>query len=352
MNVIVSFLAVILLMIIAYVGVDGLDLRVVFGVIVPYLAVFAFFAGLVYRIVDWAKSPVPFRIPTTGGQEKSFDWIKQSKLDNPSSTSGVVGRMILEVLAFRSLFRNTKLDFREGPRISYSSEKFLWLFAILFHYSFLTVLVRHLRFFTDPVPVWVTGVANLDSLFKVEPFEGFLSMGLPAVLLSGLILGGAVTLLLVRRLVIPGVRYISLAADYFPLFLILAICGTGIAMRYGIGVSIVDIKKLTMGLVQFSPALPEGVSVWFYVHLFLVCTLFAYIPFSKITHMAGIFMSPTRNLANTSRSKRHVNPWNYPVKVHSYEAYEDDFRENMIEVGLPVDKMPEPSDDDEQGEKE
>ena len=37
-----------------------------------------------------------------------------------------------------------------------------------------------------------------------------------------------------------------------------------------------------------------------------------------------------------------MNPWNYPVKVHTYEEYEDEFREKMIGVGLPVDKMPEP----------
>jgi nitrate reductase gamma subunit len=38
-----------------------------------------------------------------------------------------------------------------------------------------------------------------------------------------------------------------------------------------------------------------------------------------------------------------VNPWNYPVKVHTYEEYEDDFREKMIEAGLPVEKMPKNS---------
>jgi hypothetical protein len=41
---------------------------------------------------------------------------------------------------------------------------------------------------------------------------------------------------------------------------------------------------------------------------------------------------------NTSRSERHVNPWDYPVKVHTYTEYEDHFREAMKEVGLPVEK--------------
>jgi hypothetical protein len=29
--------------------------------------------------------------------------------------------------------------------------------------------------------------------------------------------------------------------------------------------------------------------------------------------------------------------------VHTYEEYEDEFRDKMVEVGLPVEKMPEPA---------
>jgi nitrate reductase gamma subunit len=95
-----------------------------------------------------------------------------------------------------------------------------------------------------------------------------------------------------------------------------------------------------MGLISFHPVVPDGISSFFFLHLFLVCVLFAYFPFSKLMHFAGIFLSPTRNLSNNSRMKRHINPWNYPVKYHTYEEYEDDFREKMIEAGLPVDKQP------------
>jgi nitrate reductase gamma subunit len=98
---------------------------------------------------------------------------------------------------------------------------------------------------------------------------------------------------------------------------------------------------LAMGLVTFHPTIPEGVGAIFYVHLFFVSVLLAYFPFSKLMHLGGIFLSPTRNLTTNTRAVRHVNPWNYPVKVHTYEAYEDDFREKMVEAGLPVDKMPE-----------
>jgi hypothetical protein len=55
--------------------------------------------------------------------------------------------------------------------------------------------------------------------------------------------------------------------------------------------------------------------------------------------MAGVFLSPTRNLANSNRRVRHVNPWDYPVKVHAYEEYEDDLRDKMKAAGIPVEKQ-------------
>ena len=80
------------------------------------------------------------------------------------------------------------------------------------------------------------------------------------------------------------------------------------------------------------------------MHLFLVSVLIAYFPFSKLMHMGGIFLSPTRNLANNSRMRRHVNPWNYDVKVHTYEEYEDEFRPVMMAAGLPVEKAESAND--------
>jgi nitrate reductase gamma subunit len=313
-----------------------LGLKVLFGVIIPYAAMLTFFAGLVYRVVDWARSPVPFKIPTTCGQEKSLPWIKTNKVDNPCSGGAVVLRMIFEILTFRSLFRNMKLDYRQGPTIRYSSEKFLWLFAMMFHWAFLVVLIRHLRLFTEPISLWLIKLEHLDGFMEFNLAS--YGIGLPTLQLSGLVLLGGVTLLLLRRIVIPSVRYISLAADWFPLLLITGIALTGILSRYIIRVDVVKVKELAMGLATFHPVVPDGISVWFYIHFFLVCVLFAYFPFSKLMHLGGVFLSPTRNMVNDSRAKRHVNPWNYPVKTHDYHEYEDDFREVMIEAGLPVEK--------------
>ena len=312
-----------------FLGVKAAGLTYFFGVVIPYIAIFTFIGGFTFRILQWARTPVPFSIPTTAGQQKSLPWIKHSKLDNPSTPAGVVGRMILEVLLFRSLFRNTKLEKYDGPKLAYQWEKWLWLFAILFHYSFLVIFVRHLRFFTEPVPGFVHALDSVD---------GMLQIGLPGLYISDLIFIAAVTFLFLRRVVIPQVRYISLPADYFPLFLLLALGLSGIFMRYFTKVDILKVKELALGIVTFHPVVPEGIGVLFFIHLFLICTLFIYVPFSKLMHLGGVFLSPTRNMPNDSRIVRHINPWNYPVKTHTYEEYEDHFREKMIEAGLPVDK--------------
>ena len=151
---------------------------------------------------------------------------------------------------------------------------------------------------------------------------------------------GAALFLLARRFVLPQLRYISLATDYFPLFLVIGIAMTGILMRYTVWrVDITAVKDLCMGLMGFRPEAPAGtIGPLFYIHLTLVSVLFAYLPFSKLSHMAGVWLSPTRNMLGASRIIRHVNPWNYPVPVHTYEEYEDDFREKMKGVGIPVEK--------------
>lgn len=327
-----SFLAVAALALIAWVGCDLLGLQVLFGVVLPYIAVVVFFVGFFIRMMDWARSTVPFRIPTTAGQAKSLPWIKPNKIDSPYTTGGVVARMFFEVAAFRSLFRNTRMRVNPDGRISYDLELWLWLFALAFHYTFLVVILRHARFFLEPLPLPFEVLEKIDT---------FIQIGHPVISMSSFVLLGTVLFLFLRRVYLPNIRMISLASDFFPLFLIFGIVLTGILMRYFTKIDVVAAKELTYGLVSFSlptMAKMQEIGSIFYIHVFFVSVLLAYFPWSKLMHMGGIFLSPTRNMANNSRAVRHVNPWNYPVNVHTYEEYEDDFREKMIEAGLPVDK--------------
>ena len=326
-----SFLVVLALIIIPWLGA-GAGMGALFGIALPYIAIIIFMVGFVTKVVGWAKRPVPFCIPTTAGQQKSLPWIKNNPWDNPYNASGVFMRMVFEVLTFRSLFRNTavKLD-QNGPKVGYSSEKSLWLFALIFHYSFLAILIRHLRFFTNPVPMFVE---------KAEFFDSILQIGLPVMYQTDAMILLGLLFLLARRVFDGKVRYISLMQDYFPLLLLIGIAITGVWMRYVVKVDVIAVKELAMSLVTLHPALPkQSLDPSFYAHLTLVCALFAYFPFSKLMHMGGVFLSPTRVLPNMSRRAMWVNPWNDPsIKPHSYQDYENDYREKMIEAGLPVEK--------------
>jgi len=329
MKALVSFIAVLLLVLVAYAGASVAGLRFLFGVIIPYAAFIIFVVGMVVRILKWASSPVPFRIPTTTGQQKSLPWIKHSTIESPSNGLGVIARMALEVLVFRSLFRNLKTQVGDGRQVTYGEAKWLWAAGLAFHWSFLIILIRHMRFFIEQVPAAIQMIEGLDS---------FLQIGAPLFYMTDAVILASVTYLFIRRIGIPQVKYISLVADYFPLFLILGIAVTGVLLRYFTKTDIVGVKVLAMGLISCNPSVPETIGVMFFIHLFLLSVLFVYFPLSKLVHMAGVFMSPTRNLANNSREKRHINPWNYPVHVHSYEEYENDFRDKMKGAGLPVEK--------------
>ncbi len=109
-------------------------------------------------------------------------------------------------------------------------------------------------------------------------------------------------------------------------------------MRYMLKTDIVKIKMLIIGLLSFQMQVPEGIGTVFYVHLFLVCVLGIYFPFSKLMHMGGVFLSPTRNLANNNREQRHINPWNPKVKIRTYMEYEKEFRDKMIGSEIPLEE--------------
>ena len=310
-------------------GVQLLGLTGLFGIVVPYAAILVFLLGLTRRVLVWAKAPVPFRIPTTCGQQRSLPWIRAARLDNPSTGLGTLGRMLLEVLTFRSLFRNTSAQLKEGGKLVYGAEKYLWAAGLAFHWAFLFTFVRHYRYFVDPVPTVVAWAQNLDGFFQV---------GVPAVYATNIVLLAALAFLLLRRVSVPYLRYLSLPADYVPLFMLLGIATTGVLLRYFFKTDIVAVKELAVGLVTLHPTVPAGIAPLFFVHLFLVSALFMYFPFSKLTHMAGVFLSPTRNLANSNRMKRHINPWDHPVEVHTYAEWEEEFHDKIVAAGLPLDR--------------
>jgi nitrate reductase gamma subunit len=328
MNLLASLIAVLVLTLLSLGMARSASLTHLLTMVIPYAVFAVFVAGFIWRILRWARAPVPFRITTTCGQQRSLPWIAAEPLESPAGLWGVIGRMALEILFFRSLFRNTAVAIA-GGRPVYGSAKWLWCFGLLFHWSLLIVLVRHLRFFIEPIAPWIGALATLD---------GFFEIAVPTLYLSSAALLAGLTFLFARRVAVPQLRYISLFTDYFALLLLAAIALTGLLTRHFFPADLLQVKTMALGWVTFSPVAPAGLGPVFLLHLSLVFALLAWFPFSKLMHLGGAFLSPTRNLANDNRARRHVNPWNYPVKVHTYEEYEDEFREKMKLAGLPLEK--------------
>ncbi|MBF0422216.1 MAG: respiratory nitrate reductase subunit gamma [Magnetococcales bacterium] len=228
-----------------------------------YTVLVVFVAGFLWKIILYARSPAPLLIPTTPA---------------PVTKGGVRLRLIREVVFFESLFK---------------ADKLLWALGYAFHITLALVLVRHIRYFFERMPPY---------------FEHYQIIGQ----LAGVAMVGALGLLWARRFLIDRVRHISSKADHLILVLLLGIGVSGLLMDYVLRPDIIAIKR-AMTTLWTSPAAALSVTgpgdVIFILHLAMVFVLLLIIPFSKLTHMEGIFFSPTRNQVDNPREKRHVNPW-------------------------------------------
>lgn len=233
-------------------------MTILFAVLL-YIAAIVLLVGLVWRIADYWRTPVPLKIPTTPA---------------PTTSGGVVLRMMREVMLFESLFK---------------ANLWIWIFGAMFHFSLALVLMRHLRYFTEPVWSWVV---------LIQPFGMY--AGIPMVIgLAGL---------WVRRLFVERIRYISTPSDHLMLVLLLAIGISGLSLRYLDHPDIVGVKAFILGLERFNiQPLPHNPVL--YVHLGLVAALAIIFPFSKLLHAPGVFFSPSRNQADNPREQRHLAPW-------------------------------------------
>ncbi len=224
-----------------------------------YCATLLLVIGLLYRINTYARTPAPLKIPTTPA---------------PTTTSGVVLRMTREVVFFESLFK---------------SNLWIWALGWLFHASLALVLLRHLRYFTEPVWGWVA---------FVQPF------GMYADITMLLGLCG----LWARRLFVERIRYISTPSDHLMLLLLIGITASGLLMKFAAHTDVIAVKGYFLGLMSFNiQGLPADLVLS--VHLSLVVSLLVVFPYSKLLHAPGVFFSPTRNQKDDPREQRHLSSW-------------------------------------------
>ena len=224
-----------------------------------YAATAMLVVGAGVKIAGYARTPAPLKIPTTPA---------------PTSAGGVALRMTREVVFFESLFR---------------SNKWTWIFGWMFHAALLLVLLRHLRYFQQPV--WAPVV-------WIQPFGTYAGFAMAAGLAG----------LWARRFLVDRVRYISTPSDHLHLALLLAIAASGLAMRFVSHTDIVAVKAYMLGLMRFDIQ-PLPADPVLLVHLALVALLMIVFPISKLMHAPGLFFSPTRNQVDNPREARHQAAW-------------------------------------------
>jgi len=224
-----------------------------------YAATAVLVVGLALKVRSYLRTPAPLKIPTTPA---------------PTTTSGVALRLTREVVFFESLFK---------------ASKWTWLFGWLFHAALLLVLLRHVRYFQEPV--WAP-------IVFVQFFGTYAGFAMVAGLAG----------LWARRFLVDRVRYISTPSDHLHLALLLAIGLTGLGMRFVAHTDIVAVKAFMLGLMRLDLQ-PLPADPVLLLHLALVALLMLVFPISKLLHAPGLFFSPTRNQADTSREARHVAAW-------------------------------------------
>ena len=196
-------------------------------IVATYLAIAALYLRLGVHALRWTEAALR-AAPHPGRRAQS--------------TLQALAGAALDVLLLRRLFAMNPL---------------LWLGEWLFHVSLLLVLVRHLRYFTEPVPPWIVQ-AQLPGWIA-----GFL---LPIALLYVL----AVRLLSRRE---P----FSSRANLLVLLDLLGLAGTGLLLATRHRVDLVQVKAYALGTVTLRPT-PPPADPLFIAHLGLALALALYVP--------------------------------------------------------------------------
>ena len=212
--------------------------------IMPYVALFVFINGLLYRILKWVNTPKAsghFTVYISDGR----------------------GNSILNVLQ----------DIIWFPRML-KEEKLLWLASWVFHFSLLLSALSHYKVFLP-----YNYIIDSFSPGSFDLISNFMDAGASFLMIGSLII------LLGRRFV-GFLRKLSEPEDYLLLILILIIAVTGYMTRYSTSVNLLSLRRYFASLVYLSPNnIP--IDPYFLVHYTSVMILMIYFPLGKMTHILG-----------------------------------------------------------------
>ncbi len=221
--------------------------------ITPYIALFIFVGGMVYKIRTWRqRKPVAASL---------------SLFPRPQDEGARWGHALMDMFSFKGLYKVNR------P---------LWLGSTIMHTGLLLLLVGHVRVFTDYYFLWDILGWGEDQLHNFSAVAGTLAgslFALPLIYLLGRRWSGAV-------------KWLSTPEDYFVLLLMMGIALTGFHMRLVLDVNQHAVRDFMQGLIFFDwQDAPESAGLSFTYHIGLVQLLMVYFPFGKLMHTIGSIFS-------------------------------------------------------------
>jgi len=194
---------------------------------------------------------------------KGMTWIKHKPntvFPHPKATLKVLGMSAVDIFLFRRLL---------------SVNDVLWIGEWVFHVSFVFVILRHLRYFINPIPQWIWGMQT------------------PGII-AGYILPVALVYIVAMKVIIEKKKYVS-SYNFFLIALLFIIGVTGLFMKIVFRPDVVGIKEFIIGTVTFGFVnAPE--SALFVMHFLMVLLMFVCLP----THL---FAAPLTLLESRQRDE-------------------------------------------------
>ena len=223
--------------------------------ILVYVAVIVFIAGMTFRIVVWVKAP---RMQ-----------IQLGMFPKPKNR-------------FIRFFKILKDSFIFPQTIEV--DKWMWIFAVLFHLALLIALAGHFRLVRE-----FTFISNIIGQEKLN--------------ILGSVGGGTVDIIMIfallyylfRRFSTPY-KELSVPEDFILIILLAAIIGLGDHMRFFGNIHTEEYRKYFVSILMFKPSFPEAIAQsqtrWVLSWHVLAVNLFViYFPFSKLIHVIGAFFA-------------------------------------------------------------
>jgi nitrate reductase gamma subunit len=226
---------------------EGFDYFV--GVILPPITVLVFLGGLAYRFLEWRKLTMP----------------KTTLYPAPEPGTDT----------FWGVFKATFFS----PGL-FKADRALWTGAWVFHAALALILIGHIRVGMDFPALWAAAGIDADIMSA--------TVGTTA----GVVILSATLFLTYRRFALSRVQEISQGGDYVALFLLLAVILSGNAMRFQGHFDLNLTRGYFAAFIRLQGPLPP-LNGWFLIHFLLGQILFLYLPFSKLLHLGGIFVTQT-----------------------------------------------------------